>query len=59
MDLECSAEERAFVAEVEAFLAAERSPDVMDGAPEQLSQTVDTPSACRAPARRGLGLPAT
>ena len=44
MDFDFSAEERAFVAEVEAFLAAERSPDVMDDAPEQLSQTVDTPA---------------
>ncbi|RIK98040.1 MAG: acyl-CoA dehydrogenase [Proteobacteria bacterium] len=43
MDFEFSAEERAFEAEVEAFLAAERSADVMDAHPEQLSQTVDTP----------------
>jgi alkylation response protein AidB-like acyl-CoA dehydrogenase len=43
VDFDFSAEERAFVAELEAFLAAERSPDVMDDAPEQLSQTVDTP----------------
>jgi len=42
VDFEFSAEERAFEAEVEAFLAAERSPDVMDEAPEQLSQTVDS-----------------
>jgi len=44
VDFDLSAEERAFVAEVEAFLAALRSPEVMDGAPEQLSQTVDTPA---------------
>ena len=44
MDFEFSAEERAFVEEVEAFLEAESSPDVMDPAPEQLSQTVDTPA---------------
>jgi alkylation response protein AidB-like acyl-CoA dehydrogenase len=44
MDFDFSAEERAFVAELEAFLAAERSPDVMDDAPEQLSQTVDSPA---------------
>lgn len=44
MDFEFSAEERAFEAEVEAFLEAERSPDVMDAHPEQLSQTVDTPA---------------
>jgi len=43
LDFEFSAEERAFEAEVEAFLTAERSPAVMDEAPEQLSQTVDTP----------------
>lgn len=44
MDFEFSPEERAFEAEVEAFLAAEHSPDVMDAHPEQLSQTVDTPA---------------
>jgi alkylation response protein AidB-like acyl-CoA dehydrogenase len=44
VDFDFSAEERAFVAELEAFLAAERSPDVMDDAPEQLSQTVDSPA---------------
>ena len=44
MDFDFSAEERAFVAEVEAFLAAEGGPDVLDAAPEQLSQTVDTPA---------------
>jgi alkylation response protein AidB-like acyl-CoA dehydrogenase len=44
VDFEFSAEERTFVAEVEAFLAAERSPEVQDEAPEQLSQTVDTPA---------------
>ena len=44
MDFDLSPEERAFVDEVEAFLAAEHSPEVMDDAPEQLSQTVDTPA---------------
>jgi alkylation response protein AidB-like acyl-CoA dehydrogenase len=44
VDFDFSAEERAFVAELEAFLAAERSQDVMDDAPEQLSQTVDSPA---------------
>jgi len=44
MDFEFAAEERAFEAEVERFLEAERSPDVMDAHPEQLSQTVDTPA---------------
>jgi hypothetical protein len=44
MNFEFSPEERAFEAEVEAFLEAERSPDVMDAHPEQLSQTVDTPA---------------
>jgi 3-oxocholest-4-en-26-oyl-CoA dehydrogenase alpha subunit len=44
VDFEFSAEERAFEAEVERFLEAERSPDVMDAHPEQLSQTVDSPA---------------
>lgn len=44
MDFELSAEELAFQAEVEAFLAENASPDVMDENPEQLSQTVDTPA---------------
>ena len=44
MNFEFSPEERAFEAEVEAFLRAEHSSDVMDAHPEQLSQTVDTPS---------------
>ena len=43
MDFDFSEEEKAFQKEVEAFLAAEASPDVMDAHPEQLSQTVDTP----------------
>jgi hypothetical protein len=43
VDFELSAEERAFEAEVEAFLREHASPDVMDACPEQLSQTVDTP----------------
>jgi len=42
VDFEFSAEERGFEAEVERFLEAERSPDVMDTHPEQLSQTVDS-----------------
>ena len=44
MNFDFSAEEHAFVADVEAFLAAERSTEVMDPAPEQLSQTADTPA---------------
>ena len=44
VDFDFSAEEHAFVAELESFLEAESSPDVMDPAPEQLSQTVDTPA---------------
>ena len=44
MDFELSPEERAFEAEVERFLAANRSPEVMDANPEQLSQMVDTPA---------------
>ena len=44
MDFELTPEEKAFEAEVEAFLRANVSPDVMDPNPEQLSQTVDTPA---------------
>ncbi len=44
MDFEFSEAERSFQGEVEAFLAEERSDDVMDANPEQLSQTVDTPA---------------
>jgi alkylation response protein AidB-like acyl-CoA dehydrogenase len=44
VDFEFSAEERAFEAEVERFLEAERAPEVMDAHPEQLSQTVDSPA---------------
>jgi hypothetical protein len=44
VDFEFSPEERAFESEVERFLEAERSADVMDAHPEQLSQTVDTPA---------------
>ena len=44
MNFDFSAEEIAFQGEVEAFLAANASPDVMDANPEQLSQTVDTPA---------------
>jgi 3-oxocholest-4-en-26-oyl-CoA dehydrogenase alpha subunit len=43
MDFDFSPEESAFQRELEAFLAANASPDVMDANPEQLSQTVDTP----------------
>ena len=42
-DYEFSEEELAFQRELEAFLAENASPDVMDENPEQLSQTVDTP----------------
>jgi len=44
MDFEFAPEERRFEAEVERFLEAEHSPDVMDAHPEQLSQTVDSPA---------------
>jgi len=44
MDFEFAPDERAFEAEVERFLEAERAPDVMDAHPEQLSQTVDSPA---------------
>jgi alkylation response protein AidB-like acyl-CoA dehydrogenase len=44
MDFELTAEEKAFEAEVEAFLREHHSPEVMDPNPEQLSQTVDTPA---------------
>jgi alkylation response protein AidB-like acyl-CoA dehydrogenase len=44
VDFELSAEEKAFEAEVEAFLRENASPEVMDPNPEQLSQTVDSPA---------------
>jgi alkylation response protein AidB-like acyl-CoA dehydrogenase len=44
VNFDLAPEERAFQREVEAFLAANASPDVMDSQPEQLSQTVDTPA---------------
>jgi alkylation response protein AidB-like acyl-CoA dehydrogenase len=44
MNFDFSPEELSFQREVEAFLAANASPDVMDANPEQLSQTVDTPA---------------
>jgi hypothetical protein len=44
MEFDFSPEERAFQQEVEAFLAAHASPDVMDPNPEQLSQTAETPA---------------
>jgi len=43
VDFDFSPEEQAFEREVEAFVKAHYSPDVMDAQPEQLSQTVDTP----------------
>jgi hypothetical protein len=59
-DYELSEEELAFRREVEAFLAANASPDVMDENPEQLSQTVDTPAKrafMKKPSERGwLGI---
>ena len=44
MDFDLSPDELAFQREVEAFLAANASSEVMDANPEQLSQTVDTPA---------------
>jgi hypothetical protein len=44
VEFEFSAEERAFAAELEAFLDAHAGPEVADANPEQLSQTVDTPA---------------
>jgi hypothetical protein len=44
VDFELTPEEKAFEAEVEAFLSENASPEVMDPNPEQLSQTVDTPA---------------
>jgi alkylation response protein AidB-like acyl-CoA dehydrogenase len=43
MNFDLSPEEQAFQRDVEAFLAENASPDVMDANPEQLSQIVDTP----------------
>jgi len=48
MDFDFSEEEQAFAQQVEAFLVANQSDEVMDRNPEQLSQTVETP------AKRGL-----
>jgi alkylation response protein AidB-like acyl-CoA dehydrogenase len=42
VDFEFSADERAFAAELEAFLDRHATPEVADANPEQLSQTVDT-----------------
>jgi hypothetical protein len=47
MDFDFTPEERAFEAEVEAFLREHHSPEVMDPHPEQLSQVVDTPAKRR------------
>jgi alkylation response protein AidB-like acyl-CoA dehydrogenase len=44
VDFELGAEELAFEKDVEEFLDANESPDVMDANPEQLSQTVDSPA---------------
>src|SRR3972149_273916 len=44
MNFEVSDEEKAFEAEVERFAAENRSDEVMDPSPEQLSQVVDTPA---------------
>jgi alkylation response protein AidB-like acyl-CoA dehydrogenase len=58
VDFELGPEERAFEAEVEAFLREHASPEVMDASPEQLSQTVDTPAKrafMRKLAERGIG----
>jgi alkylation response protein AidB-like acyl-CoA dehydrogenase len=43
VDFDLTPEEKAFEAEVEAFLEENASPEVMDESPEQLSQTVDSP----------------
>jgi hypothetical protein len=43
VDFELSEDEQAFQEEVERFLEANRTPDVMDPNPEQLSQTAETP----------------
>jgi len=44
VNFELSPEERAFQREVEEFLEENRSAEVMDRNPEQLSQTVDSPA---------------
>ena len=48
MDFDFSEEEKSFRRDLEAYLDANASPEVMDSNPEQLSQTVDTQ------AKRGL-----
>ncbi len=44
MDFEFSDEQKAFVAEVEAFLDEHQHPDVMDVTRENMAQLVDTPA---------------
>lgn len=44
MDFEFSVDERRFLQEVDAFLAANRDPQVMDPSRENLAQLVDTPA---------------
>lgn len=44
MDFEFSHEEQAFVAEVERFLDAQQTPEVMDVTRENMAQIVDTPA---------------
>jgi alkylation response protein AidB-like acyl-CoA dehydrogenase len=44
LDFDLGPAEKAFERELVAFLESERSPDVMDPNPEQLSQTVETPA---------------
>ena len=44
MNFDLAPEEQEFEREVESFLEANASPEVMDPHPEQLSQTVDTPA---------------
>jgi alkylation response protein AidB-like acyl-CoA dehydrogenase len=60
MNFDFAPEEMAFQKEVERFLEENRSPEVMDPNPEQLSQTVETPpkrTLMRKLARRGwLGM---
>ena len=43
MDFDFTAEQQAFVAEVEAFLDEHATPDIADPTRENMAQIVDTP----------------
>ena len=55
MDFEFTADQRAFLAEVEEFLDANHDPDVFDPTRENMAQIVDTPER-RARRQGGIAL---